>query len=187
MKNIKKIIFIASMLLCGNSSAATISWSSPTTNISINDTFTIDIIGTDFLTNVDGGGINFTFDQNILNVVSVSIDQSVWDFGGFGINSGTIDNVNGTANEIMVNTFSNVTNNFVIASIDFTAMTDGISLLTLSEYDLNPWASGGSLINPDFVNTQISVSSVPLPAGIWLLGSGLIGLTGFIKRKKLNA
>ena len=34
-------------------------------------------------------------------------------------------------------------------------------------------------------NTQIlSVSAVPVPAAVWLFGSGLIGLIGFAKRKK---
>jgi len=29
-----------------------------------------------------------------------------------------------------------------------------------------------------------SVSAVPVPAAVWLFGSGLIGLAGFAKRKK---
>lgn len=32
--------------------------------------------------------------------------------------------------------------------------------------------------------TVLSVSSVPVPAAVWLFGSGLIGLVGFAKRKK---
>ena len=31
---------------------------------------------------------------------------------------------------------------------------------------------------------NVSVSAVPVPAGVWLFGSGLIGLAGFARRKK---
>jgi len=31
-----------------------------------------------------------------------------------------------------------------------------------------------------------SITTVPLPAAVWLFGTGLLGLIGFSKRKKLN-
>ena len=31
---------------------------------------------------------------------------------------------------------------------------------------------------------NVSVSAVPVPAAVWLFGSGLIGLAGFARRKK---
>lgn len=34
-------------------------------------------------------------------------------------------------------------------------------------------------------NVQVHVSSVPLPAAVWLFGSGLIGLLGFAKRRRI--
>lgn len=183
MKNIKKLIFVVSILASGYSSAATITLGSSTTNVNTNDTFTIDIIGNNFVCNVDGGGVNFTFDSSILNVVSVSIDETVWDFGGFGINTGTIDNTNGTLDGLMVNTFANVTGDFVVATIEMQAVAGGSSSLLLSEYVLNPWGSAGNLINPDFIGGTVNVSSVPVPAAVWLMGSGLIGLAGFSRRK----
>ncbi len=36
----------------------------------------------------------------------------------------------------------------------------------------------------DFVIDNISVSAVPVPAAIWLFGSGLLGLAGVARRKK---
>jgi len=186
MRNVKKLIFVISMLASGYLSAATITFDSPTTSVNTNDTFTIDVIGNNFINNVDGGGINLSFNSSVLNVLSVNINESVWDFGGFGISTGTIDNSAGSIDGVMVNTFANVTGNFVIATIEMQAITEGSSLLILSEYGLNPWASGGSLINPDYANGSVdvsAVSAVPVPAAIWLFGSGLIGLVGFSKRK----
>jgi len=171
------------MLVSSHVSASTITWDALSTDVNVSDIFTIDVIGTGFTSNVDGGGINFSFDQSILNVLSVSIDESVWDFGSTGINTGTIDNLNGTVDEIMVNTFSNVTGDFIVASIEVMAVGTGSSLLSLTEYNLNPWASGGSLINPDFVTASVNVTAVPLPAAAWLMICGL-GLLGFTARKK---
>lgn len=65
-------------------------------------------------------------------------------------------------------------------SFDFTA--DAGSLLSIS----------GTYTNSDFIDAAIlssnlatvSVSAVPVPAAVWLFGSGLIGLIGFARRKK---
>lgn len=186
MKNVKKIIFVISMLLSGHSSAATITWGTPVNSVNVNDVFTLDVVGTGFLSNVDGGGVNISFDSNVLNILSVTIDDTVWDFGGAGISTGNIDNLNGLLDGIMVNTFADVTGDFVVASIEMQAISEGTSLLSLTEYALNPWASGGSLINPDFADGCVSVTAVtavPVPAAVWLFGSGLLGLVGVAKQK----
>lgn len=184
MKYLIKIIFTISILFSGHLSAATITWDSPTTNVNTNDIFTVNVVGNNFLSNVNGGGVNILWDPTILNVLSISINETVWDFGGFGISTGTIDNQNGTVDGIMVNTLSNVIGSFDIASIQFQAVGLGTSTLALTEYVLNPWASGGSRINPDFVDASVSVetliTAVPVPAAVWLFGSGLIGLVGLV-------
>ncbi len=74
------------------------------------------------------------------------------------------------------------------------------SILTAAEIDLTGWtlsnaaaisANGrfivGSGINPDgFTEAWIAdVAVVPVPTAIWLFGSGLIGLVGLARRKKL--
>ncbi len=180
MKNIKIIIAVITILFSGHLSAATITWSSSTTNVNVNDVFTIDITGTNFLSNVDGGGVNFSYDASVLNVVSISINESVWDLGA-GISTGIIDNITGTVGGISVNAWSDVIGNFSVATITFQAISSGSSDLSLSEWGFNPWASNGNIINPDFVNATVQV--VPVPAAIWLFGSGLIGLLGLSKRK----
>ena len=173
-------------LLSGHASAATIGWGSAPATIYAGDSFSLNITGSGFTSNVDGGGVNFTYDKNILNVTSVTIDEIVWDFGGAGISTGSIDNGAGTANGIMVNTFSTVIGSFDVATIQFQAIGSGTSALNLTEYALNPWASGGSLIDPIMASNSLTVlQSVPVPAAVWLFGSGLIGLIGVARRKKV--
>ena len=188
MKNVKKIITVISLLLSGHLSAATITWGASSTNVNVSDSFTLDIVGTGFTNNVDGGGVNFAFNSNVLNVTSISIDENVWNLGA-GINTGIIDNVSGVVSGISVNAWDDVLGDFTMASVTFQAIGSGVSSLLMTEWGANPWAGGGSLLNPEFgaasvAVTEIPVSAVPIPAAIWLFGSGLIGLIGFAKRKK---
>ncbi len=53
------------------------------------------------------------------------------------------------------------------------------------------FVAGGSAILPATVNVDLAVSattspaSVPIPAAVWLFGSGIVGLIGIAKRKKV--
>jgi len=180
----KKNITLLILFLFSNClHAATISWGTMSNPVSAGDAFTLDIIGTDFFTNVDGGGVEISFDAAVLSVLSVTIDETVWDFD-VGVRPGTINNVSGTIEGIMVNAFSAVTGDFTVASIEFQVLKEGSSLLSITEFGLNPFASAGSVINPQFSSTTFETTVVPVPAAVWLFGSGLIGLIGFARRKK---
>jgi hypothetical protein len=181
MKNIMKIVFVTLIFISNQLSAATISWSPASTSASVSDIFVVDIVGSGFGSNVDGGGVNFSYDASIVNVLSVSIDAVVWDLG-FN-DTGTIDNILGSVDGIMVNAWSAVTGSFTVASVTFQAVGNGLTGLSLSQFALNPWASGGSALNPGYTSGLIDVAPVPVPAAVWLFGSGLIGLLGFAKRK----
>ncbi len=181
INNIIKLVFVTLILISNQVSAATVIWGSATTNVSVNDVFSLDVIGLGFNDIVDGGGVSFSYDASVLNVLSVSIDESVWDFGF--VSTGTIDNVAGVVDGIMVNAWSPVTGDFSVASVTFQAVGNGVSGLLLSEDLFNPWASAGSLINPGYVDAVVTVSAVPVPAAVWLFASGIIGLLGLVKRK----
>ena len=101
-------------------------------------------------------------------------------------NAGTIDNALGTVNGIAVTALpSTVTGDFIVATIQFQAvgLNTTNSILSLTEFAGNPWASGGSGITPlNFVNGNVAV--VPVPAAVWLFGSGLLGFVGVARRKR---
>ena len=189
MKKIQiKILFIAMVLFSGYLNAATITWNPTDSIVNQGDTFSLDVVGLGFVSNVDGGGVNLSFDPTKLNVLSVTIDELVWDFGPAGISTGTIDNGAGTVSGIMVNALSDVTGDFTVATIQFLEISGGSFLnssIGITEYALNPWASGGSEINPGYVNgTVTAVSAVPVPAAVWLFGSGLLALTSIVRRSR---
>ncbi|MDH5387579.1 MAG: thrombospondin type 3 repeat-containing protein [Gammaproteobacteria bacterium] len=160
----KYILVIPLFLLSYCVQAATISWSSTSQTVNENATFSLDIVGLSFATNVDGGGVNVSFDPNVINVVSVSIDETVWNFGPTGIDTGTINNVSGSVSGILVNTLGSVTGNFTVATVTFQIVgSAGASTdLTLSELIINPWASNGAAINPGYINGIVTITSVAI-------------------------
>lgn len=185
MKIIKTAVTAAILLLAQQLQAATIAWNDMDHTAFLSDVFTLDIIGTDFNANVDGGGVNLSYDPNVVNVLSVSIDESVWDFGAQGIDTGSIDNTVGTVSGIMVNAWSDVSADFVVASVNFVAVGLGITDLSLNEFNFNPWASAGNALNPLHLAGHVEVSNVPVPGAVWLFSSGMMGLIGMAKRNKM--
>ena len=186
MRRIYLTLVLVILAASSNSYAATVTFNPNPDTVSLGQTFNLDIIGLNFLVITDGGGVNFTFDQNIVQVNSVSIDTGVWDFGPTGISEGTIDNVAGTVTGIAVNAISDVgPGNFIVATVEFVAFGLGSTDLILTEFSPeNPFASGGNLINPSFSNGFVTVTAVPLPAAVWLFISG-IGILSLIKKSKL--
>ena len=43
--------------------------------------------------------------------------------------------------------------------------------------------SGVAILGPDEFNTYAKISAVPVPAAVWLFGSGLLGLIGIARKK----
>lgn len=177
----KNILVFALLIFSSHLQAAMITWNSINNTYNQNDIFTLDVIGTDFVSNVDGGGVDITYNSSVLNVLSITIDELVWDFA---VSPGIIDNGAGTVNGLYVNAFSPVTGDFTVASIEFQVIgtTGSNSALTLTEYALNPWASGGLPINPSYTNGNVSV--VPVPAAAWLFASGLIALVSVARQNR---
>jgi hypothetical protein len=87
-----------------------------------------------------------------------------------------------TASQVAFGTYFNwsVTADIpVLAIFDCAGFNDGDACTGVAGYPMQVGPFPGQ--NPTFNGT---VSAVPVPAAIWLFGSGLIGLAGFAKRKK---
>ncbi len=161
--------------------APTVGFDNSNISVKVGDIFSVNVIGNDFLADVDGGGFNLLFDKALLKIDSITVLTSLWEFLP---QNGTINNADGTASEIQFNTFAHHNKGtFNIASLQFTALSAGIGQLNLSESINNPFASGGDAINPTFLAGNVKVASaVPLPGALWLMMSSL-GALGLMSRK----
>ena len=54
---------------------------------------------------------------------------------------------------------------------------------TLLDLGASKWSLGGTGANNSFNSGSISLVAVPIPATVWLFGSGLIGLIAVARRK----
>jgi len=170
------MVVLAFLTASATAGAATISSSVVNSNVLLGDVFNLEVIGTDFPT-TQGGGFTLGFDAGVLQANSVSIDGVVWDF----VNDlGTVDNGSGSVSDVLVSAFPGViSGNFTVATIVFEAIGLGPSGIALSASAGNLWANDGSLINPVFDSSAlVTVTEVPLPAGIWLFASALLALFG---------
>jgi hypothetical protein len=174
------LLFALFMGLSSRVQAATITFDPNTITVTSGSTFTLDIIGTGF-TGTEGGGAEFLFDETILQINSITIDAGVWDTF---TNEGTVNNTNGDVTNIAVAAFNDPGTNFVVATVEFMTVGVGFTDLILSENPLNPWASGGSAINPTLIDGGVTVSAVPLPGAFWLFGSGILGLIGIASNRQ---
>jgi hypothetical protein len=147
----------------------------PPDEIFVGDTFSVDIVG-DF-TDLAGGVIDLGFDSAALRIDSVSIDP-YWDF---------LPDPGGPAagdvwSGIGFDTFFNdpAVGTFTIATISLTALAAGGSSLWI--LDTSEYFSATEQLFP--ILGHATVNEVPVPAAVWLFGSGLLGLIGIARRKK---
>jgi len=160
----------------GVAQADTVGFNPDPANVMVGDMFSVDIVG-DF-TELVGGEIDLGFDSATLRIDSVVIDPH-WDFdpASGGPADGNI--WPGIFFDIDFGT-EPATGNFTIATINLTALAEGSSNLVV----LNSFFADTSVeLFPTLIDGTVNVSAVPIPAAVWLFGSGLLGLIGVARRK----
>jgi hypothetical protein len=125
--------------------------------------FSVNVIGRGFDAVLDGGGVDVSFDPDFLQVIGVAIDPAVWDPEMSGL--GVIDLEAGRISGIYFNSFEDRSGDLVLATISWRALAAGESVLQLSEFAANPFASGGERFRAlEFGSGR--VSTVPLPSAL---------------------
>lgn len=138
----------------------------------------MNLVGTEFPDNMDGGGVNITFDPTVVIATLVVVNTALWDFEP-ATDAGTIDNSAGTITDITFGTFQSVTPaDPLFATVTFEAVGLGVSELGLSEsFAQGGFVAGAVPLEVTFDNGSITV--VPLPAAFWLFLPALGFLAGF--------
>ena len=191
------LIAVLGFLQLGAASAAILSFDPSNQTVGLGDSVSVDLrisgLGADILTGFD---LEVSFDDSILSFQSFTVGPGATGldpFGlDFGLNSYGIDLGFGTAAVGDLSFESDATlqaiqsDSFVLGTLNFDTLSTGTSALTFSYAllagELDP--SGLFVTELQAAVQDGSVSVVPVPAAIWLFGTGLIGLVGFSKRGK---
>jgi len=147
-------------------------------------TLTLHIVGTNFTDVVDGGGFNFNWDPGVLAFTGGTIDYPNADpffsyFVDTNAPTGSVD--------VFVGSLVSATGNFDIATINFDVVGGTGTTINFNESCLGcGWFGGGSQVPfvVDYTPGQVAVTAVPVPAAVWLMGSGLLGLVGIGRRTR---
>lgn len=97
-------------------------------------------------------------------------------FGKFDIRlvgKGRTDTLNFTVNDVSLSDFDSL----------FSAQVTGFEWCRIDDNRRN-WCDGKNCTTSALFAGSMSVSQVPIPAAVWLFGSGLIGLAAVTRRKK---
>jgi hypothetical protein len=185
------VLTMFAILYVGQSSAATLSFSPASTTVGRGDTFDVDVVISDLGTDLVGA-FDFTvgFDPSIISSTDVQFGSSLGDPDPFAFETITgfsSDNVGGTVDAFNISLLLDFeltplqAPSFTLATLSFQALSIGSTsldfLFALVSDDL------GLEIGSQGVSGEVSV--VPIPAALWLFGTGLIGLIGLSRRKKL--
>ena len=171
--------FAAAVLFCssGVALAATVGFSPSPKSAATNETFDMDIVGTGFTDPLAGGTFDISFDSNLVQINSVTVNTTVYEFlpdGGSLISPGLWGTVG-------FDTFGTApTGDITIATVNLTALGTGTSNLTIvnSEFYDDTVNTLFPTLTPGVINPP-----VPVPAAVWLFGSGLVGFIGLARKK----
>jgi len=132
-------------------SGSFVSLSKDELNVIDGEYFTVDVVMNDFIVN-EGGAVTLRFNPKILQVSNVNVDQDYWEF----VNSnGHVNNDEGVISDIVFSSYQGVSGNAVIATIEFRAISKGVSNIMLEESLTNPFSSNGEKISVSFVSTNV--------------------------------
>jgi hypothetical protein len=144
----------------------------------VGDNFFVDIVGTDFTSALDGGGLDVSFDATVINYVGISFDP-MWNLLT-GV--GSVDNTSSTGlvDDIEFNqlAFPPATlADFTIATLEFTTIDVGSSFISLA-LGSNPFAYDAAIVPVtlgDDINVDVT-AVVPEPSTWMLMLLALLGV-----------
>jgi len=191
-------IGIVGCFLIGNAQAASVDFVDPTGGtVASGSTYMVDPAATSFTLEVwamgvpggvgagGAGGFDFTATWDTPGFMSVNPTTNVTyqaDFDSFGATTSTPSQLITPFNALRAG-IPDRFGDFLLATVTFDILDITLgSGLTLAPNDFGILMNDTSSLVADW--STINVSAVPLPAAVWLLGSGLIGLAAVARRNK---
>ena len=182
----------AALQMASQVNAATVQLSSSVEAIGVSSPFSVIIQAVDFAP-TNSGGFSLTWDPTALTLWSGEIEiQNTMFNNGLGFYSVSI-----TQDRLDVIRLASpavsLSGNFDLINLDFVANPPPVGVTDISFIANQPaWVDENNVdlapaLQPNHVGVSIrhtAVSFVPVPAAVWLFGSGLIGLIGVARRKK---
>lgn len=176
------------------SNAAIISMTPSVQSVNANTSFYVDIMASGLPDETAGGALDISWTGGMtLDSVYLATDEPGDNGGGLfpGPWDGTslffsgIDSIGASSiSGLYIGSWFGVTDSgdVPIARLNFTLGTSNATISMDAALLGGTWSS---YIEGDFTNTYegATVNAVPVPAALWLFGSGLIGLVGVVRRR----
>lgn len=177
------------VFLCSASiaQAATVSFSNTSVTAGVGDIFTLDVV------------MDFTGDPTLGGGTDIFYDASVLSFQSFDFSTATLildpflsrspDVLSNELEGLAFGDFFGLTGPGVVGTLTFQAIAVGDILLTMAVTS-EPLKGGEFISATTFVDSQAvtfgtaRVSIVPVPAAVWLFGSGLLGLVAVARKNR---
>lgn len=173
----------------GSAQAASLALIASANPVTQNSPFTVDLVLTNNQPGRLGGKTVVSFDQTLLSYGSFSLTPGVPNLSFY---SNPVVGTNGNLKTVTFGfDYAPVTG--VVGTFTFTPVGTPGNLATLGLRDFSQtigtffnYAPTYQRIYPTFTGTQVNISAVPLPAGVWLLGTGL-GALALRRRRRRTA
>lgn len=185
-------LLLAALTTCAN--ASSVSLADPGT-ISPGASFSISVFGNfDDVNGLGAGGFDVIYDDSLFQVDTfthaLSVDPDLSCPGAAGCPSFDGASPDTIAFGNFGGLIASGAGSTLLGTIEVTAIGVGTGAFSLED---NPSFTGSWLDNalnqvasPSYTGVSVTVESavIPVPAAVWLFGSGLIGLVGMARRKK---
>lgn len=188
MKLTNGLLGLGALLIASQASAATVSVIQAETIANVGDPFTLTVHGSDFLDGVSAGSISLTWDATAMTATSTLAEVLATAPVGYSDLFGTSSLVAGQLNVTLATFGAALPSAFDFVSIDFVSNTSAVSNIGIAQGLDGLWQDGNLQPIPASEVTYVGATlntapPVPVPAAVWLFGSGLIGLVGVARRK----
>ncbi|RDH80811.1 MAG: hypothetical protein DIZ80_17470 [endosymbiont of Galathealinum brachiosum] len=115
--------------------------------------FVLDILMSDFPLS-EGGGVTLKFDSAVIRVDEINVNTESWNFVS---TPGRIKNTDGIVSDVLFSSYKGVLGDALIATVTFTALQAGKSVITIEESSVNPFSSDGNKVIVNFDNANVHV------------------------------